>query len=122
MRHLFLACIVLTLLGCADDNSNTIDKSRLKGNWVGVEDDTDTLSFETLFEDKEVINLKRGVLLRSGPYEYELLPNDKISMRWMLAATMTFDEYYFKVTGDKLAIENFYESPSGAILTFRKIE
>ena len=122
MRHLLLALIVLILLGCADDNSNTIDKSQLKGNWVGVEDDTDTLFFETLFEDKEIINLKRYVLLRSGPYEYDLLPNNRISIHWMLAATMTFNEYHFKVRGDQLTIGNFYDSPSGEILTFRKID
>ncbi len=122
MRHLILASIILTLLGCTEDNSNPIDKSRLKGNWVGVEDDTDTLSFEPVFEDKEIINLKRAVLLRSGPYEYELLPNDKISIHWMLAATMTFHEYHFKVRGDQLTIGNFYDSPAGPILTFKKID
>lgn len=122
MRHLILASIILTLLGCTEDNSNPIDKSRLKGNWVGVEDDTDTLSFEPVFEDKEIINLKRAVLLRSGHYEYELLPNDKISIHWMLAATMTFHEYHFKVRGDQLTIGNFYDSPAGPILTFKKID
>ena len=122
MRHLFVTLITLILMGCSEDNSGTIDKNRLKGNWVGVENSTDTLVFETLFEDEKIITLKREVQYRTGPYEYKLLPDDKISIRWMLAATMTFDQYYFKVTGDKLTIENFYDSPSGAILTFRKID
>ena len=122
MRHLIVALIALNLIRCADDKPDTFDRTRLSGKWVGVENQTDTLSFETLFDDKEFIVLKRDVLYRSGPYEYKLLPDEKISMHWMLAATFAFHEYHFKVAGDKLTIGNFYDSPSGAILTFRKID
>jgi hypothetical protein len=122
MRRIITAFVILTVLGCTDDESDPIDIKELKGNWVGIENNTDTLSFETLFDDKQFLILKRDVLYRSGPYEYEILPDDKISIRWILAATLTFDEYYYKVAGDKLTIGNFFDSPSGAILTFEKID
>lgn len=122
MRRLILGLFTLAVLGCTDDTSDFTSIKELRGNWVGVENQTDTLSFEPLFEDKEFVILKRDVLYHTGPYEYKLLPDDKISMHWVLAATLTFHEYHFKVTGDKLTIGNFYDSPSGEILTFRKVD
>ncbi len=105
-------------LGCAGETPEMI----LRGNWVEVKKTTDTLSFITLFNDQEFAVLKRAELYRSGPYHYEVLPDNKISMHWSLASTITPDEYYFKIKGNELTIGNFYDSPSGAILTFRKTD
>ena len=117
-----LTLLVLTTLGCADDKPDITNVSDLRGRWVEIENGTDTLSFETLFDDKEVVLLTRDELYRTGPYEYKLLPDNRISIHWLLAGTMTFDEYYFHVTSDKLSIGNFYDSPLGEILIFRKID
>lgn len=122
MKHYLLALLIPALLACTDDTSGIVDIEDLRGNWVETTNETDTLYFATIFEYKEILFLKRDELYRAGPYEYQLLPNDRISIHWTLASTMTFDEYYFQLTGDQLRIGNFYDSPSGAILTFRKIE
>jgi hypothetical protein len=121
MKHRIIVLFVLTLLSCTDDESEIIDVKELRGNWVEIKNTTDTLSFATRFDHTELVFLKRAELYRTGPYEYKLLPNDSISIHWTLASTMTFDEYHFKVTGDELNIGNFYDSPSGTILTFKKI-
>lgn len=123
MKHGIMALfIILTVLSCTDDESEIVDIKKLRGSWVEAKNTTDTLFFATLVDDKELVHLKRAELYRSGPYEYILLPNNKISIHWLLAGTMTFNEYYFKVTGDELSIGNFYDSPSGEILTFKKID
>ena len=119
MKYGIVIVLALALLSCTDD-SEIVDVEELRGSWVNVETTTDTLSFETLFEGKEFMLLKRAELYRTGPYEYKLLPNNNISIHWSLASTMTFEEYYFKVAGDKLTIGNFYDFPSGEILTFKK--
>jgi hypothetical protein len=122
MKPTLITLFVLTLLSCADDNPQLFYTKQLEGNWVEIKTKKDTLTFGIPFDDKELMNLKRDVLYRTGPYEYKLMPNNRISIHWLLAATMTFDEYYFKVDGDKLSIGNFYDSPSGPILTFKKID
>jgi hypothetical protein len=122
MKYGAIALFALAVLSCTDDKSDIIDINDLRGSWVGTNNTTDTMSFATLFDNKEFIILKRAGLYRTGPYEYRLLPNSKISIHWSLTSTMTFNEYYFKVTSDKLNIGNFYDSPSGKILTFRKIK
>jgi hypothetical protein len=121
MKHGIVALFVVIVLSCTDDKSELLDVGALRGNWVEVNSTTDTLSFETLFDDRKLMFLKRDELYRTGPYEYRLLPNYRISIYWTLASSMTFHEYYFKVKGDELNIGNFYDSPSGAILTFKKV-
>lgn len=122
MKPAIIAVLIWIVMSCTDDQSGMINVKALRGDWVEMKNTTDTLSFATLFfDDRELMYLKRAELYRTGPYAYELLPNDKISIHWLLAGTMTFHEYHFKVTGDKLSIGNFYDSPSGEILTFKKI-
>lgn len=121
MKYRIIALAALTLLSCTDEKSELVEVRDLRGNWVELVNTTDTLSFATLFDDRELVFLKRAELYRSGPYEYKLLPDNKISIHWTLSSAMTFDEYHFKVSGDLLSIGNFYDSPSGEILTFRKL-
>jgi hypothetical protein len=119
---LILITSVLAFASCSDDDAPNVTPGQLRGDWVRVDDNTDTLSFSTIFDDRELMFLKRTEPYRTGPYEYKLLPDDKISIHWMLAATLTFHDYHFKVSGNTLQIGNFYEAPAGDILTFRKVE
>ena len=121
-RRIIALMIVLAVFSCNDEEPVTVGISELRGDWVEIESQTDTLSFATMFDDRELMYLKRAELYRTGPYEYQLLPKNSISIHWLLASTITFDEYYFEVIGDELKIGNFYDSPSGEILTFRKLD
>ena len=119
---LLLLFTSLILAACSDDDSSNVSRKQLRGDWVSVADNTDTLSFGPLFDDMEVMVLKRAEPYRTGPYEYKLLPGDKISIHWLLAATLTFHDYHFEVGGNTLQIGNFYDAPAGEILTFRRID
>lgn len=121
MKSLNITLLALILLSCTEEESKIADVKDLRENWVDIQSASDTLSFATFFDDKEVVFLRRAEMYRSGPYEYQLLPNNKISIHWTLASTMKFDEYHFEVIGDQLKIGNFYDSSSGSILTFQKI-
>lgn len=119
---------MLTLLGCVnDDNVDLSPSSDLSGKWIEMKTRTDTLTFES-WDTMDVMNLRRGKEMRdgyllpkagSGPYEYKLT-SGKISLYWMLSSNYSFNDYSFKRTGNRLIIENFYGSPSGATLTFVK--
>lgn len=129
MKHGLIIALVLTLLSCSNDEVTTV--TDLNGKWVDIHTKTDTLTFR-LFEDQESMILGRGKEMRdgfllpkygSGPYEYKLLTDDKISLRWMLSSNANFNDYDFKQTGDKLTIEKFFETTtSGTMLTFKKIK
>jgi len=103
----------------------------LNGKWVDINTKTDTLTFG-LFGGKESMILGRGKETRngfilpkygSGPYDYNLLTGDKISLRWTLSSNGSFNEYYLKQSGDKLTIEKFFDpSTSGTMLTFKKLD
>ena len=128
MKNGLVIILLLTLLSCTNDNITTV--TDLNGKWVDINTKTDTLTFG-LFGDKESMTLGRGKEIRdgfllpkfaSGPYDYNLLPSDKISLRWTLSSNSNFKAYYFKQTGDKLTIEKFFDATTtGTMLTFKKI-
>lgn len=124
-----LIIFVLAFLSCSKDSTDMGASSELKGKWIEAETRMDTLSFESL-DGLEIMNLNRGKEIRdgnllprsgSGPYKYKLL-EEKISLYWMLSSDSKFNDYYFKIIGDKLNIGNFYGSTSGEILTFEKLD
>ena len=122
MKYGIITFFVLIILSCTNDSINIVNSKNLRGEWIEINTKTDTLSFEIHY-DKEYIMLKRAELERTGLYEYKLLPTDEISIHWTLAATFnSFNNYYFKLTDDRLSIGNFYDSPSGTILTFQKLK
>lgn len=122
MKYGIITAFVLTTLSCANDKVDIVNLKNLRGEWIEIDTKTDTLSFE-IVHGKEYIMLKRAEFTHTGLYEYKLLPNDEISIHWTLASTFnSFDNYYFKLTDDKLSIGNFYASPSGTILTFQKLK
>lgn len=126
IRH--LAIIALILAAC--DQNGAAPTGALEGKWVDVNSSTDTLSFES-FGGMEALIVGRGTEMRggfllpkfgSGPYEYDLPSDDKISLRWYLSSSSNFKDYYFEHSGTTLRVEQFYDSPTpGTILTFRKI-
>jgi hypothetical protein len=130
MKYGLAAIFMLILLSCErDDNVDLMTSSDLTGKWIEIKTKTDTLVFES-WDTMEVMNLKRGKEMRngyllpkagSGPYEYKLA-DEKISLYWMLSSNYSFKDYNFKQTGDKLTIDNFYGSSSGATLTFKKLK
>jgi hypothetical protein len=122
MKYVIITVLVLGVLSCADDDFDNVNSDDLIGEWMELNTETDTLSFEVVNGQAFMI-LKRAERPFTGPYEYKLLPNNKISIHWTLASTVnSFNDYFFKLSGDKLSIGNFYNSPSGAILTFKKLE
>ncbi|MEB2777568.1 hypothetical protein SYJ56_19790 [Algoriphagus sp. D3-2-R+10] len=122
MKYGLIAIFVLAVLSCTNDNLDMVNSPDLRGEWIALNTKTDTLSFETLNGQKFMV-LKRAERTFTGLYEYKLLPIDQISIKWTLASTYnTYNDYYFKLLGDKLKIGNFYDSPSGTILTFQKLK
>lgn len=127
MMKFGLLVIAIALIGCTNDDMNTL--VALDGEWVEITTKADTLTFGQM-GDKAAITLKRGNEIRdgfllpkagSGAYDYELQTN-KISLRWYASSNSAFNDYYFNQTGDQIEIENFYEVGSkGAIQTFRKL-
>jgi hypothetical protein len=124
-----LFILIIFLSGCTYNNLNT-NQVTLEGKWVDINSKTDTLSFG-FFGGKESIMLGRGKEMRdgflvpkygSGPYDYKLLQVDKISLHWALSSNGSFIDYYFRQTGDRLIIGNFFNAANpGTLLTFKKI-
>ncbi len=129
MKHGLTIILALALLGCADNN--VTPSTDLTGRWVDVNTKTDTLTF-TLVGDEEMMILDRGKETRdgvvlpkygSGPYDYELLNDEKISLRWVLSANSGFNDYHFRQSGDVLTIGRFFDATSsGTVLTFRRLD
>jgi hypothetical protein len=128
MKQGSIIVFALSLLSCSTDNVTT--STELNGKWVDIHTKTDTLTFG-LFGDQESMVLGRGREMRNGvlrpkigagPYNYELLTSDTISLRWTLSSNSNFNDYYFKQTGDRLTIEKFFDTTTpGTMLTFKKL-
>ena len=121
MKYIISFVLYLIFTSCSDDELN-ISPSDLQGEWIEVESLTDTLLFESR-NNSNIFHLKRAqsVKFRTGPYEYRLT-EDKISLYWMLSSNYKFDDYHFKVIGNRLEIGNFYDSNVDEILIFEKVE
>ena len=124
-----LIIFVFVFLSCSKDNSDLVNSSNLKGKWIETQTRMDTLSFESL-DNLAIMNLNRGKESQSGnlvpkpnsgPYEYKFI-EENISLRWVLSSNSNFNDYYFKIIGDKLNIGNFYGSTLGETLTFEKLD
>lgn len=120
--------LLLIIFSCSKNDKQTEDLPELSEKWIEVETRTDTLSF-ALLGGKEVMFLNRGKEIRngnmlpksnSGHYQY-WLEDEKISLYWMLSSNSNFNDYYFKIVGNRLNIGNFYSSTSDDILTFERL-
>ncbi len=123
-----LLLTILFIFGCSKDDKDLNNSSKLKEKWVETQTRLDTLSFQS-FDNLDFMNLERGKEVRngnlvpkfnSGPYEYQLL-NEIISLRLVSSSNSNFNDFYFKIDGNRLSIGNFYNSPSGEILIFEKL-
>jgi hypothetical protein len=115
---------------CSNDNISDAASAELMGKWVEIKTTTDTLTFKS-FDNDSVMDLSRGKEMvgghllpknLSGPYTFKLLPGYKISLHWMLSSFSGSNDYYFKKTGNKLTIGNFFGANSGPLLTFIKLK
>lgn len=120
MMRALIIVLALTIPGCADHKYTTMPRD-LTGVWANVDDPDETLSFEYLGE-MNIMILKRSVLLRTGAYQYKILPDGKINVHWLLSASTATHDYPFVFSGKEFTIGNFYEASSGTILTFRRLQ
>lgn len=127
MRSVLMLCLIPALVGCSNDAIKA--DAELDGNWVETLSRTDTITFEKL-DSSDSFNLNRGVEVldgmskpkyRSGTYLYTL-GDGNISLKWLLSSNSAYEEYYFRLKGNRLRVGNFYDAPSGAILEFEKLE
>tara|TARA_R110002072_G_scaffold299044_1_gene473873 strand:+ start:899 stop:1306 length:408 start_codon:yes stop_codon:yes gene_type:complete len=124
-----LIILALVFFSCTKDNSNLENSNDLIGKWTETQSRMDTLSFESL-DNLAIMNLNRGKEIRnenlvpklkSGTYVYKII-EENISLRWILSSNSNFNDYYFKISGNKLNIGNFYGSTSGETLSFEKLD
>ena len=124
------AANILLIQSCKKDNT---EYSVLKGEWVEITKESDTLVFkenepEGRFElnrGKEMSN--NGYLLplpASGLYDYSIT-EDSISLYWMLSSSSYYHNYYFNLDQEKeqIRIGNFFGDTLDydEILIFEKI-
>ena len=100
----------------------------LEGKWVEVHT-FETLTFESI-DGTPFVTLDRGQeksdgvdrpKYGSGPYEYKLLTDDKIALRWTLSSNSDFHEHYFRQNGNTLSIGKFFDTPSPTVLIFMRV-
>ena len=127
MKNILTLVIVLALTGCESDDPSV--QTGLQGKWVEVTTFS-TLTFEdiagqptmTLDRGKEEVNGSLQPKSGSGPYDYELLSEDTISLRWVLSSNSNFNQYYFQQSGKTLTIEKFFDSQTPRrLLVFQKV-
>ena len=125
MKYLLLS-ITIILLSCSNDN----DVDPLAGKWVEKVNGTATITFDTELDGNAskyfIFKYDKGISgyndLHSAIYQYKI-ENDKISIYNTLSSCYCFADYSFTQTGDKIFIENFYDSNSkGVIETFTKLK
>lgn len=125
-----LLIILIALISCSDDDSVT--QVPLEGKWAEIINKMDTMTFGLLsLGGRASMTLSRGKEMRDGflvpkPgsnwYEYELLA-DTIALRSYVSSNSAFNKYYFKLTGDKIVTENFYEiNTKRKIRIFKKLK
>ena len=128
MKFGFIIIILSVLLSCANENLKT-NQEALKGKWVDVNTKTDTLTFVISENDKYLIvsrgkEMRDGFLLPkygSGPYYFNLVSDNKISLNSRLSSNSNFTDYYFDQVGEILKLSDFFNGPTTNILTFKKI-
>ena len=131
-----IICLTILINGCEKPDKG---ESKLKGTWVEVKEETDTIAFNE-FSSEPRFHLRRGLIKMndyllpnygSGPYGYELTESDSISLCYSLSSSCitglsdSYSKYYFRlISNDTMKIGNFYNPDirSDEILTFSKIK
>ena len=124
MKTTFIFFLFFILLfSCEKDDHQT---SELKGVWIEKSLRNDTIIFDSPEYDfgGNWFELRRGVMLSTGPYEYKLM-EDSISIHWMLSSCTCWRTYYFKPypLKNELRIGKFYysEELKAEILVFESL-
>jgi hypothetical protein len=126
MKNILLVIILIFIFssGCEKDNNVLPD---LTGVWVEETRGRDTLIFNSPEYNfgTNWFDLRKQDIVSTGPYEYRLF-SDSISIHWFLSSSMSWHNYYFKMTRTdrEFMIGRFYESEElkGEILSFVKVE
>jgi hypothetical protein len=126
MKNLSPVIFLLAMAACSEDSQPVFGS--LEGKWVEVHT-LETLTFETI-DGNPWVTLDRGKEKRdgvevpkdgSGPYEYKLLQDDKIALRWALSSNSNFHEHYFRQNGNTLTIGRFFDTPSPSLMIFMRV-
>ncbi len=106
------------------------DLVNLKGSWVEIDTQTDTIVFSTnaktgsfiLYRGSEIKNGHKLPKAGSGPYNYEIF-NESINLISGLSSSMESNDYYFKIIEPgkrfQIGVFTFFETGK-AIMTFEK--
>jgi hypothetical protein len=112
INYLFL---LICLLFCACKGDSVNDPKVLSGRWIEGTGRGDTLIFNanTFFvEAKRGFEVKNNVLLPrigSGLWEYKLLTNYKMEVRYSLSSNSATTTSHAELKGGNLYVANFYE-------------
>jgi hypothetical protein len=126
MKYLLLFFSAL-LVSCS--YNYVTPSTSLDGKWIESVRKRDTIVFDQKLNSNErkhfVFKSDKGITgyssLYSTIYEYKV-DRDKISIYNSVSSCYCFSDYYFTFVGDKILIENFYNSNSkGVIETFVKL-
>lgn len=127
MKIKLIAVLLITLIGCSEENSPTAD---LTGLWVDELTSVDTLEFLKFDDGSTLMNLKRGRALYngvdlpkigSGMYSY-LLQDKSISLHYSFSSDSRRSDYFFEQKGKMLEIGKFFQSDNpNDVLVFRKV-
>jgi hypothetical protein len=105
----------LCLVFCACKSNSVDDPAILTGRWVESAGRGDTLIFSaktSFVEAKRGFEIKNGVRLPrigSGLWEYKLLTNYKMEMRYSLSSNSATITSHIELKDNNLYVANFYE-------------
>ncbi|MBE0653779.1 MAG: hypothetical protein IH594_08270 [Bacteroidales bacterium] len=124
MKTAFIFFLFVILFLSCEKNDDQL--SELKGVWIEKSLRNDTIIFNSPEYNfgGNWFELRRGVMLSTGPYEYKLI-EDSITVHWMLSSCTCWRTYYFKLNSFKneLGIGKFYDSEEleAEILLFERL-
>jgi hypothetical protein len=125
----YLTLVAILLIGFVISCKKDSLTNDLKGQWVRVDNRTDTLTFGIsnqdnwfeLFRGYEADN--DGILrpvIPLGVYEYKIKDNT-IQIHWSASSSSIWPEYYFSFQGSEIEMGNFIDSTSPRII-FEKVK
>jgi hypothetical protein len=128
MKYLLLA-VTLMSLSCNNDTITPVVVP-FEGKWVEAVGRMDTIIFDPKLNGIEsnyfIFKSHKGISgynnLHSTIYEYNIT-YDQISIYNTISSCYCFSDYRFTQAGNKISVENFYDSHSKSeIETFRKLD
>jgi hypothetical protein len=121
-KSIYLLILAIFFFSSCEKENNS--DQQLDGMWVETSLRKDTIIFKSSdpLWGGNWFELKRDVMLSTGPYEYTLSA-DSISLHWMLSSASLWQTYYFQIDRDEFLIGKFYDSELDLeLLRFKKIK